>query len=143
MAAGREPQPHSEELFISIKALRETVGPAFEVASDRQLFGYLTRWLDTYMLKTISWEHFGVGPPLSFNINLETLRTPEFAEFENRRPPAWRDRIMLELQLSDVLGRFPGLPGDEPAPEGERIPSLHRRRRVQRAQIPQPAPARR
>lgn len=108
MIVGQEPQPHSEELFISIKALREAAGQAFEVASDRQLFGYLTRWLDAFMLKSISWEHFSVGSPLSFNINLETLRGPEFAAFEKRRPPAWRDRIMLELQLADLWGDFTG-----------------------------------
>lgn len=107
MVEGRDPQPHSEELFVSIRALKEAVGPAFDVARDRQLFGYLTRWLDNHLLKTISWEHFSVGPPLSFNINLETLRTPEFAEFDQRRPPAWRERIMLELQLADVWSDFP------------------------------------
>jgi EAL domain-containing protein (putative c-di-GMP-specific phosphodiesterase class I) len=107
MVDGRHPQPHSEELFISITALNDAIGSAFDVTADRQLFGYLTRWLDSYMLKTLSWEHFGAGPPVSVNINLETLRAPEFAAFEERRLPAWRGRIMLEMQLGDIWSDFP------------------------------------
>jgi hypothetical protein len=107
MIDGREPQPHSEELFVSIKALREAIGPAFAPANDRQLFAYVTRLLDSFMLKTISWEHFSVGAPLSFNINLETLRTAEFEAFDRRRPRGWHGRVMLELQLADVWGDFP------------------------------------
>src|SRR6185312_2466664 len=78
---GSTPEPHSEEVFISIKALREAVGPAFTLATDRQLFVYLSRQLDSYILRPLSWEHFSVGAPLSFNINLATLQSPEFAEF--------------------------------------------------------------
>jgi hypothetical protein len=107
MGEGRDPLPHSEELFISIPALREAIGPAFEAANDRQLFGYVTRFLDSFMLKTISWEHFSVSAPLSFNINLETLRTAEFEAFDRRRPRGWHGRIMLELQLADAWGNFP------------------------------------
>lgn len=103
-----ESRPHSDEVFISIKALRQAVGSAFDVVTGHQLFGYLTRWLDQHMLKTLSWEHFSAAAPLSFNINLETLRSPEFADFDRRRPPGQRDCLMLELQLADVWGDFPG-----------------------------------
>ena len=104
---GSTPEPHSEEVFISIKALREAVGPAFTLATDRQLFVYLSRQLDSYILRTLSWEHFSAGAPLSFNINLATLQSPEFAEFEKRRPSNWQGRIMLEFQLGDVWGDLP------------------------------------
>jgi|SRR6185312_11779558 len=101
------PEPHSEEIFISIKALREAIGPAFNLASDRQLFGYLSRLLDSHILSTLSWEHFSVGAPLSFNINLASLQSPEFAQFEKRRPSNWQGRVMLEFQLGDVWGDLP------------------------------------
>ena len=104
---GRTPEAHSEEVFVSVKSLREAVGPAFDAASDRQLFGYLTRWLDRYILRTLSWEHYSVGAPLSFNINLATIGSPEFAAFDKRRPATWHDRIMLEFQLGDIWADLP------------------------------------
>lgn len=104
---GQAPEAHSEEIFISIKALREAVGALFEIADDRLLFGYLTRWLDRHVLKTLSWEHYSVGPPLSINVNLATLRSADFANFHERRPPGWHGRIMLELQLGDVWSDVP------------------------------------
>lgn len=107
MKGGSTPEQHSEEVFISIKALREAIGPAFNLANDRQLFGYLSRQLDSHILRTLSWEHFSVGAPLSFNINLASLQSPEFAQFEKRRPSDWQGRVMLEFQLGDVWGDLP------------------------------------
>jgi EAL domain-containing protein (putative c-di-GMP-specific phosphodiesterase class I) len=107
ISEGRASEAHSEEVFISIKALREAVGALFEFADDRLLFGYLTRWLDCYVLKTLSWEHYSVGPPLSLNVNLATLRSADFAKFHKRRPVRWHGRIMLEFQLGDVWSDLP------------------------------------
>ena len=100
-------QPRFDELFVSIDQLRKAIGPNFDLAKDRQLFHYLTRWLDKYMLATLVRDHKNFQRPLSVNINLATLLSQEFADFERERPTDWRDRIILEIQLSDIWSDLP------------------------------------
>ena len=107
MPAGQPPQAKFEELFVSIEALKRSVGPDFQLATDPHLFQYLTRWLDRSLIDRLVWEKFSNGRPLSININLATLQSLEFAELEVHRTGGWRGRIILEVQLFDAWSDLP------------------------------------
>ena len=108
MAPGKPAQPRFDEFFFSIERLRHAIGANFDLAKDRQLFLYLMRWLDRYMLTTLMRDHADFQRPLSVNINLSTLLSQDFATFDNQRPTDWRDRIILEVQLADLWSNLPG-----------------------------------
>ncbi len=99
---GGKPVAKFDELFISIDRLNAVISPEVNLAKDRQLFQYLTRWLDKHMLTRLAWEKFGNSRPLSLNINLSTLHSPEFLKFDNERASGWRGRTILEMQVGDL-----------------------------------------
>lgn len=107
MVPGKPPQPRFDEFFFSIERVRNAIGEDFDLAKDRQLFTYLMRWLDRYMLSTLLRDHSNFQRPLSVNINLATLLSQEFTTFDDLRPTDWRDRIILEIQLSDLWSDLP------------------------------------
>ena len=107
MAPGKPPEARFDEFFFSIERLRSAVGDNFDLAKDRQLFLYLMRWLDRYMLSTLLRDHGNFQRPLSVNINVATLLSPEFTTFDDLRPTDWRDRIILEVQLADLWSDLP------------------------------------
>ena len=107
MAPGKPPQPRFDEFFFSIERLRHAIGENFDLAKDRQLFLYLMRWLDRYMLATLVRDHANFARPLSVNISLSTLLSQDFATFDEQRPTDWRDRIILEVQFADLLSNLP------------------------------------
>ncbi len=107
MAPDKPAQPRFDEFFFSIDRLRHAIGANFDLAKDRQLFLYLMRWLDRYMLTTLLRDHADFSRPLSVNINIATLLSPDFAKFDDLRPTGWRDRIILEVQLADLWSNLP------------------------------------
>jgi EAL domain-containing protein (putative c-di-GMP-specific phosphodiesterase class I) len=107
MVPGKPAQARFDEFFFSIEKLRGAVGEDFDLAKDRQLFFYLMRWLDRYMLTTLLRDQIDCPRPLSVNINLATLLSPEFAAFDRQRPTDWRDRLILEIQLADLWSDLP------------------------------------
>lgn len=107
MAPGKPPEPRFDEFFFSIERLRHAIGANFDLAKDRQLFTYLMRWLDRYMLATLLRDHAKFQRPLSVNINVSTLLSPDFTTFDDLRPTDWRDRLILEVQLADLWSDLP------------------------------------
>jgi EAL domain-containing protein (putative c-di-GMP-specific phosphodiesterase class I) len=107
MVPGKPPQARFDEFFFSISRLRSAIGDNFNLAKDRQLFIYLMRWLDRYMLSTLLRDHLDFQRPLSVNVNLATLLSPEFVTFDDQRPTDWRDRLILEIQLADLWSDLP------------------------------------
>lgn len=99
---GKKPQPKFDELFVSIDRLQKILGGDFDLRKDKQLFQYLTQSLDKYLLTRLVWEQVGLARPVSININIATLHTPEFLKFENERERGWRGRTILELQMADL-----------------------------------------
>jgi EAL domain-containing protein (putative c-di-GMP-specific phosphodiesterase class I) len=108
MVPGKPAAPRFDEFFFSIERLRHAVGENFDLAKDRQLFLYLMRWLDRYMLGTLMRDHIDFARPLSVNISMSTLLSQDFATFDAQRPTDWRDRLILEVQVADVFGNLPG-----------------------------------
>ncbi len=98
----KKPKPKFDELFISIDRLQKILDGEFDLRKDKQLFQYLTQSLDKYLLTRLVWEQVGLARPVSININMATLHTPEFLKFENERGRGWRGRTILELQMADL-----------------------------------------
>ena len=107
MVPGKPAQPRFDEFFFSIERLRHAIGPNFDLAKDRQLFLYLMRWLDRYMLTTLLRDHTNFQRALSVNINVSTLLSQDFVNFDIMRPTDWRDRIILEVQHADLWSDLP------------------------------------
>jgi hypothetical protein len=99
---GKKPQPKFDELFMSIDRLQKMLDGGFDLRKDKQLFQYLTQSLDKYLLTRLVWEQVGVARPVSININIATLHTPEFLKFESERERGLRGRTILELQMADL-----------------------------------------
>ena len=98
----KKPQAKFDELFVSIERLSGAISPEVNLAKDRHLFQYLSRFLDKHVLTRLAWEQFGNQRPVSFNINVATLNSPEFLKFESGRAAGWRGRTILEIQLGDL-----------------------------------------
>jgi len=104
------PQPVFFELFISIADLRETLLPNINLASSPWLFQQLTETLDRRVLSLLTkHDDSSVDGDVSINLNVQTLLSHEFLNFDDNIKASMRGTIVLELQKVDVfadLGAF-------------------------------------
>ncbi|HEY9536254.1 MAG TPA: EAL domain-containing protein [Kiloniellaceae bacterium] len=92
------------ELFTSIGALRQTLMPDQNLFSDRWLFQYLTGKLDQRMLAWLSKnDDSTLRHSFSLNINIASVLSPRFLEFDARLDKTRRNTIVIELQKMDVF----------------------------------------
>ena len=106
LVPGAAPQPLAEELFVSIEELGQALAPDYHLGNDRWLFQYLTQALDRRVLSLLVKDFPNLSGGLSLNVNVATLLSPEFLNFEEHLPIRARGNIMLELQLADVWSDF-------------------------------------
>jgi hypothetical protein len=92
-----------DELYIFIAQLRQTMGIDSDFFSNRWLFKYVTRILDERVIQIIKQnpKEF-LREPISININVETLLSSWFAEFDAAIDPASRIAIIFEVPVVDV-----------------------------------------
>lgn len=104
------PEQRFSELFISIQDLRETLMPGVNLVANRWLFNHLTETLDRRMLSMLSkTDRIGISGEISFNINIRTLMSPEFMQFDDNMAASRRGAMIIELQKEDIfsdLGTF-------------------------------------
>lgn len=104
IVSGEAPKPIYRELYISIPDLRDTFMPRREIASDRWLFQYLTQTLDRRVLAILTHT---ADPTLthsySVNLNVSTLLSPEFQNFDQSLRPGTRGSITIELEKVDIF----------------------------------------
>jgi hypothetical protein len=101
---GNDPHVVFRELYISIADLRDMVTPGYEIAGDRWLFQHLTNTLDRRMLSLLVRNEDGfLQSSFSMNINVATLLSPDFLEFDAGLRSGARGTILLELQLVDIF----------------------------------------
>ena len=93
-----------DEMYINIQHLQQLLGFEVDLLSDRSLFRYLTRMLDVRMLDTIqrSPSRYLLNP-VSLNLNIETLLSNRFAEFDAVVKPGTKVSIVIEMQIADVF----------------------------------------
>lgn len=93
-----------DEMYIHINQLRENLGTEVDLLSNRWLFKYLTQMLDVRMLDTIQRNPARyLTNPISLNLNIPTLLSNRFAEFDAAIKPSAKVSIVIELQIADVF----------------------------------------
>lgn len=89
------------ETFLSISDLQRAVAPDVDLFAKPTLFHFISRILDRCMLRTLA----ATGPqsvkPISLNLNIGSLFTPEFDRFDH----VWQGaaRPVIEIQIVDAL----------------------------------------
>lgn len=98
------PQRVFEEVYVSIPDLRETLLPDVDLTADPWLFLSLSETLDKRVLETVSRHDDGsLSGNFSLNINVSTILSDEFLEFDDNISASMRPTIILELQLVDIF----------------------------------------
>ena len=93
-----------DEMYININHLRQSMGIEVDLLSNRWLFKYLTQILDERMLDTIQRNPIRyLSTPISLNLNIPTLLSSRFTEFDAAIKPSSKVSIVLELQIADVF----------------------------------------
>ena len=104
LIGGATPQPLFSELFISISDLRETLLPGVNIGSSRWLFQHLTETLDRRVLSLLSKSNDrSITGEISINLNVSTILSPEFMQFDDAVIASMRGSIVLELQKVDIF----------------------------------------
>ena len=99
-----EPQMLFEEVYVSIADLRDTLLPDVDLTANPWLFQYLTETLDKRVLASISNHDDGsLTSNFSLNLNVSTVLSDEFLEFDEDINASMRSTIVLELQLLDIF----------------------------------------
>lgn len=93
-----------DELYINIAHLRQVLMADVDLTSNRWLFKYLTQLLDEKVLALLRHNpHKYFDVPISLNLNVSTLLSERFAEFDEIIKPSMKVSVVLELQLADVF----------------------------------------
>lgn len=93
-----------DEMYMNIAHLRQALHTEVDLLSNRWLFKYLTQKLDEHMLNAIQKNPARyLMNPVSLNLNIPTLLSNRFAEFDAAIKPSTKVSIVIELQVADVF----------------------------------------
>lgn len=93
-----------DENYVHILHLRQLLKLDVDIISNRWLFKYCTQILDTRMLKLISQNLSRyIDSPISLNLNVETLVSRKFSEFDALIKPSSKVSIVIEVPVIDVF----------------------------------------
>jgi EAL domain-containing protein (putative c-di-GMP-specific phosphodiesterase class I) len=92
-----------DELYINISHLRHLIMADVDFMSNRSLFRYLTELLDEKVLDLLRRNGRYFEMPVSLNLNVATLLSEKFTQFDNSIKPSTKVSIVIELQLADVF----------------------------------------
>jgi hypothetical protein len=98
-----------DEMYINIAHLREKLSVDVDLLSNRWLFKYLTQALDDKMLETVAQDTGRyLSSPISLNLNIPTVLSSKFNEFDVALKPGMKVSVVIELQLADVFADMSG-----------------------------------
>ena len=98
------PQAIFQELYISIDKLRDSILPDYDLASSLWLFRHLTQTLDLRMLQVlIHNDDSTIDSSFSINMNVQTILSPSFLQFDNSLKAVARGTVVIELQPIDIF----------------------------------------
>lgn len=103
------PKPMFREIFISIAEMQETLLPRIDMTSDLWLFQHLTETLDRRMLTMVTREIQNAElKSFSINLNLSTVLSPPFVNFDSSLKSVARGTVVIELQNIDIFSNMSG-----------------------------------
>lgn len=98
------PQMLFDEVFVSIADLRDMLLPDVDLTANPWLFMHLTETLDKRVLVSVSQHDDGsLTGNFSMNLNVSTILSDEFLEFDENINSSMKPSIVLELQLVDIF----------------------------------------
>jgi hypothetical protein len=98
------PQPVFRELYISIADLQQTVLPEYDLSSNIWLFQHLTQTLDQRMLSLlVRNDDSTIASSFSINMNVATILSPSFLNFDSSLKAVARGTVVIELQKVDIF----------------------------------------
>ncbi len=101
---GMRPEPMFHELYFSMHYLAQTLLPGHNVTSDDFLFRHLTRVLDRRMLSLMMQrELFHMLKTAALNLNVRTVLSAEFMEFDKATNVKDRGSLAIELPALDIM----------------------------------------
>lgn len=93
-----------DELYINIAHLRQVLHVDADLLSNRWLFKYLTELLDQRMLRMLRHDPMRyLELPVSLNLNIRTLMSDAFLEFDEFVKPSVKVSVVIEVQIADVF----------------------------------------
>ena len=104
---GIPPQPLFHELYISIGDLTKAVLPRYNLTANRWLFQHLTQVLDQRMRALLtSKKEIRQVKDFSLNLNIASVLSPEFLQFDRDMGAEVRGTIAIEVQPVDIFADF-------------------------------------
>jgi EAL domain-containing protein (putative c-di-GMP-specific phosphodiesterase class I) len=101
------PKPLFAELFIAIRELSDVLVPGIDLAGDTWLFQRLAESLDRRLLTCLARHELGAPEdPISINLRLATLLSPEFLNFDHEYRRLSTSPVIIELQLIDIFAEL-------------------------------------
>lgn len=102
--ADQAPVPLFQELYISSADLGRIVVPGCNLTANRWLFQHLTGTLDRRMLALlVRRKEPALARDFSLNLNLGTVLSPEFIQFDREVVAASPAKVIIELQQIDIF----------------------------------------
>lgn len=93
-----------DEIYINIQQLRSLLRVDADLFSNRWLFRYLTQLLDERIIQMLRQNVVRfLDSPVSLNLNVQTLLSSTFGDFDNLLKPSAKVSIVIELQAADVF----------------------------------------
>lgn len=93
-----------DELYVHMSQLSRVLKADIDFVSNRWLFRYLTQLLDMRMLDFLRSERDQyLMKPVSINLNVETLLSERFQQFDQSLDSAMKVGIVLEVPLVDAF----------------------------------------
>lgn len=93
-----------DEMYININHLRQSMGIEVDLLSNKWLFKYLTQILDERMLDAVQRNSARyLASPISLNLNIPTLLSTRFAEFDAAIKAVSKISVVVELHIADVF----------------------------------------
>ena len=98
------PQVLFDEVYVSIADLRDMLLPDVDLASNPWLFLELASTLDKRVLAHVAQHDDGaLANNFNLNLNISTILSDEFLEFDESINATSRSSIVLDVQLADIF----------------------------------------
>ena len=101
------PQPLFAEVHVALRDLADALVPGIDLTADTWLFQRLAEALDRRLLACLAKQEPGApAVPISVNLRLATLLSPEFLKFDLEYRRQTTAPVIVEVQLIDIFAEL-------------------------------------